>query len=268
MARRNKYTPAQIGFIRRSYRRMTLRDLVPLFNRKFKTSLSESALHTVIGRHGITCGRAHHERLAPLRLVTAEQARFIREMYPLMNRARLTEELCKVFGPVLSKRQIEYFIRNHHVSSKGRTGRFQKGQAAWNKGLKGFMGRNATSFKKGNLPHNYKPLGFERVSVDGYVEIKVAERNPHTGFPERFRFKHVVIWEKHHGRRVPKGSVIVFADGDRRNFDPENLVCLTRAELARMNQNGYGKLPAELKPFFITLMRLKAKTFEKMRRST
>jgi hypothetical protein len=34
----------------------------------------------------------------------------------------------------------------------GRTGCFSLGQKSWNKGLKGYMGANSTSFKKGNTP--------------------------------------------------------------------------------------------------------------------
>jgi len=64
----------------------------------------------------------------------------------------------------------------------GRSGHFKKGQKSWNHGKKGYMGPNRTSFKKGNLPHNHKPLWSERISKDGYVEISVPERNPHTGF--------------------------------------------------------------------------------------
>ena len=31
--------------------------------------------------------------------------------------------------------------------------------------------------KKGNRPHNYRPVGSERITVDGFIEIKVADPN-------------------------------------------------------------------------------------------
>ena len=46
-----------------------------------------------------------------------------------------------------------------------------------------------TMFRKGNIPANHKPIGYERINVDGYVEVKVAE-------PNKFRLKHRIVWEE------------------------------------------------------------------------
>lgn len=40
-----------------------------------------------------------------------------------------------------------------------------------------------TMFRKGNIPANHKPIGYERINADGYIEVKVAE-------PNKFRLKH------------------------------------------------------------------------------
>ncbi|WP_083612210.1 HNH endonuclease [Paenibacillus sp. P32E] len=37
---------------------------------------------------------------------------------------------------------------------------------------------------------------------------------------------------------VPKGHAIIFGDGDRQNFDPNNLILITRGQLAIMNKRG------------------------------
>lgn len=46
--------------------------------------------------------------------------------------------------------------------------------------------------------------------------------------------KHQWVYEQHHGP-IPKGCAVLFADGDSRNFDPDNLVCVTRAQRMRLN---------------------------------
>lgn len=58
--------------------------------------------------------------------------------------------------------------------------------------------------------------------ADGYVWIKIAE-------PNKWRQKHVVIWEQAHGPR-PAGDVVIFADQDHQNFEVDNLLLATQAE--------------------------------------
>lgn len=90
-----------------------------------------------------------------------------------------------------------------------------------------------TMFKKGNVPGNHRPVGSERVNVDGYIEIKVKE-------PSKWRLKHNVVWEQHHGK-IPKGSVVIFLDRDKMNVSIDNLKMITRSELLTMIRHGlYG----------------------------
>jgi len=146
---------------------------------------------------------------------------------------------------------------------KKNNGRFKKGNKPWNAGTKGqgLTGANKTSFKKGNVPPNRKPLGSERIcSKDGYILINIAERNPHTGFPTRYKHKHVHMWEQDHGP-VPKGMIVAFRDSDKLNIDPENLMLISRAELLVLNQYGYKETPDELKPSVLALAKLEVKIF-------
>lgn len=117
---------------------------------------------------------------------------------------------------------VPEFIEN------GKATRFQKGQIPPNKGVKGTHLSPATEFKKGNIPANHRPVGSERVSVDGYTEVKVAD-------PNKWRMKHVIAWETVNGP-VPKGHVVIFADGNRGNIEIENLLLVTRGQLAVMNR--------------------------------
>lgn len=121
--------------------------------------------------------------------------------------------------------------------------RFKKGATPWNKGLKGVScGGKATQFKKGSKPANWVPIESERTNGNGYVDIKVAEGQKQ----HNWKGKHVIIWEKHHNRPVPPGHVIIFGDGNRRNFDTDNLLLVSRAQMARLNQKGLIQEDAEL----------------------
>jgi hypothetical protein len=97
--------------------------------------------------------------------------------------------------------------------------------------------------------------------------IKVKERNPHTGSPTRFKAKHVVVWEKKHGP-VPKGTALIFKDGNVENCRIGNLEIVTRAELLKLNQLGYRKFPSQLKPTVLILAKLKTKTSQLNRKSS
>jgi hypothetical protein len=117
----------------------------------------------------------------------------------------------------------------------GRTGCYPKGSLPHNAGKTCEPGRGGrhpnsqrTQFKKGALPHTTKYLGHERISKDGYIEISVAERNPHTGFERRYVLKHRHLWEKANGP-IPKGHCLKCRDGDRLNTDPSNWELIPRS---------------------------------------
>ena len=109
----------------------------------------------------------------------------------------------------------------------GNSGSFKIGHVPWNKGLKGCFGARKTSFKKGNLPHNTRAMYSERLSKEGYIEIKVGIN--------KWISKHRYIWEQHYKRKVPKGKVVIFLDGNNRNFEIENLKLIPRGALLILN---------------------------------
>jgi len=169
----------------------------------------------------------------------------------------LTQAFNKRFGTTKTEVQINAFLGNHGIRS-GRTGRFVKGHVAWNRGIKGFMGANVTSFQKGHMPRNKKRLWSERITRDGYIEISILERNPYTGAPTRFKLKHVWLWEMEHGP-VPKGHVVFFKDGNRLNCVTGNLLLVKRTELLTLNLQNYRETDSRLKPSVLALARLEAK---------
>jgi hypothetical protein len=75
-------------------------------------------------------------------------------------------------------------------------------------------------------------VGSERVNVDGYIEVKIAE-------PNKWRQKQRVVWEAAHGP-VPADSIVSFIDGNKQNCELSNLRVMTRADnLRRTSLHNY-----------------------------
>ena len=180
-----------------------------------------------------------------------EEKQYLAEITPGRGYKEIQSMMSCKFGFDYTHHQIKGAITRNKLNT-GRTGRFEKGRATWNKGTKGLTKANVTSFKKGQKPHNYKPLGSERITKDGYCEIKVSD----TG--RRWKSKHLVVYEKHHGK-VPRGSVVIFLDGDKRNFDIDNLHLVTRNQLAMLNKNSLIQKDAELTKTAINVVDLMKK---------
>lgn len=261
----HRYTKEQLDFIKKAYMSMTVMDLARAFNTEFGTSLKHQAISGTLKRYGIKCGRKGAERLTRYRsFYTDEMISFLEKGYKTLSLHELTTSFNARFDLNKSEDSINSALGNRGITS-GRTGRFEKGDQPWNSGSKGkrLTTANRGTFKKGNKPANRKPIGSERIcSKDGYVLVKVAERDPHTGFPTRYKHKHVHIYEQLHGE-VPSGMVVIFRDGNTRNFDSENLVLVKRNELLRLNHHKYKKAPDELKGSVMALSRLEVRMFEK-----
>lgn len=266
---RARYTQDQVEFLREHWPAMTLDELTEAFNYVFCQERTETAIKTALTNRKIKCGRKPGNPVGSYRLFTEEQADFIREGYKSMSLSELTEAFNERFEGAKSVKQIRSFTRNHKIKS-GRTGRFEKGQKAWNGGLagKGICKPNSGTFKKGNVPGNIREMGSERIcSKDGFVLVKVEEENPYTGAKTRFKHKHVVIWEEANGP-VPEGHVIRFLDGDKTNITLENLGLFSRAESLQMSRLGFSDVPKEFKPTITAMAKLDAKRFELGRNSS
>lgn len=83
------------------------------------------------------------------------------------------------------------------------------------------------------------PVGTERRGKDGYVVVKVREEADVAMSKDNWMLKHVHVWEQANGRKLPKGYLVMFADKNRENFDPDNLVAVSRKLIGVMNAIGY-----------------------------
>lgn len=133
----------------------------------------------------------------------------------------------KNFGTNYTGKKFKSYYANHHLNS-GLTGCFEKGHKPFNKGRKqkDYMSAEsiektvATRFTKGTIPPNKRSVGDERITKDGYIEIKVAE-------PNKWELKHRYIWEQKNPK-IKKGECIRFLDGNKQNCAIENLRLVPR----------------------------------------
>ena len=185
---------------------------------------------------------------------SSEEKDYLREITPGRHYKEIVELMNAKFEYEFNIGQIKGAIARYKLNT-GFTGYFPKGNIPFNKGTKGIMKANKTSYKKGNIPQSYKPVGTERITEDGYTEIKVKD-------PNVWKLKHRLIYEEHYGE-IPKGYVVMFSDRDKSNFDINNLILISRNQLRTLNQNDLIKDDPELTKSGIILADLLIKINEK-----
>ena len=102
--------------------------------------------------------------------------------------------------------------------------------------------RNANSgiFKNGEQNAKTYKIGDER-EYNGYIWIKTNDIH-HKGrvtsamFNENWTPKHRYIYMQHYGN-IPDGHIVIFLDSNNRNFDIDNLYCISRSISATMSKN-------------------------------
>ena len=126
----------------------------------------------------------------------------------------------------------------------GTPGRFIRGQAPWNLG-KSMRVSQRTEFRPGNRPHNTRVVGEYRQDAYGRWLLKVRETGVRGYSRHDWECVSRLTWAAHHGP-VPKGHVVMLLDRDEDAcLDIANLACVSRAVLARANQDGYAELPPD-----------------------
>lgn len=188
---------------------------------------------------------------------TAQELQWI-EAHATLPRAQMHRLFVETFGRTdVSQANLHALCKRRRWLT-GRTGQFHPGQEPPNKGkpMPYHPNSAATRFKKGErrgwAAENWKPIGTERVTEDGYLERKV-----HDGLPlqSRWRAVHLIRWEELNGP-IPDGHALKCLDGNRRNTDPANWTAIARALLPRLNGRDYDSAPAQLKPTLMAVAKL------------
>jgi len=235
-----KWTPADIAYLRRYYGKTPLSVLTQYLGR------TDYAVKTKAAKLGL----GQRQFWTP-----AEDARLIAEYPHSEDTAALAASLGRTLHAIQhradhlglhktpeTKARIQART-NLALEQAGIGSRFRPGQKVWNAGLKGWQpdGCQATQFKKGQRPHTWLPVGSERVTTQGYRQLKAADEGRAC---DRWHMVHVIMWEQAHGP-VPPGHIVIFKNGDRQDIRLDNLECISRAEHAKRNAP-HGRWPPEL----------------------
>lgn len=167
---------------------------------------------------------------------TNEEIEYLREIYPYYTNKEIVFMLEKKFNFTVKAHTIKTMKTTYNFPNKINPNpkRFKKGHTPWNKGVphsketKKKLER--VTFEKGNKTWNTKPIGTTRVNRAGYKEIKVAN-------PNKWEKYHRYIYEKAHKEKLSSTDRVIFADGDKTNFNIDNLVKVQLSDLVYLNRS-------------------------------
>lgn len=241
------WTAEQDAYLIESYPATDNRDLVPAFNERFGTNRSRSSIAQRSRKLGLFKAEGHKHPM-PRPFWSDEKREWFRSFVPGHTEPEISAEHERLYGTPLTRGQIKSAKGELGVRSGTCGGRFEKGHEPMNKGKtwdeQGISEETQermrrTCFQKGEVhdrPDGWiKPIGYERVNREGYIEVKVRDSAIDGVQPKvpgqfncNYRMKHHIVYEQTHGP-IPEGCNVVFANNDKTDFRPENLVAVPRA---------------------------------------
>lgn len=243
----NRYSREFLDWLRKVAPGRTLARIHDLIRARWRMRLSDCQLSNIFKNHGIRRfeGMSHKEMCA---ITTVHEHKFPELKEWLLSqdvtgttRAMMLERINAHFGWSMTMSQLKGYLSRNHLALWGQEGtQFKKGHPS-TKGIKmsaeQYRKCSKTMFKKGNRPHTAVPVGTITVAKTSngnkeelYYKKKVAE-------PNRWKLLHRLVWEEHNGP-IPKNHVVTFLDGDWRNCDISNLMCISMGANCRANQDG------------------------------
>lgn len=228
------YTEEMKNYIADNCKGKTIMDLQEKFNNRFNTNITYQAMKSYLSGHKLKVGRRKEQH----RKYKDEHIEFVKNNVKGITLKELTSRFNKEFNMNASESAISNLKAKYNLQSGIVGGRFEKGHVPANKGKKGYMTHEqyekckATMFKKGNVPANARSIGSERLDKNGYILIKMQDGHKHKNWIRKHRY----LYEQAHGK-IPEGHKVIFADGNNRNFDLDNLILVSDAEELIMNRN-------------------------------
>lgn len=209
-----RYTPAEEEWLRENYRFGTINDTVAAFEAEFGRKPSKQAIFVKANNMGLHKDKHHDERRRKAqKTMRWSSPEFASEREWMLENDKGESVFGTIdafeaeFGVRLTRSQVSLFRSTHGTGRRVSHG--------------------------GGKPN--KAVGSTRNGKDGYLMVKVREWPDVPCSKDNWRFLHHVIWEEHNGRPLPGGWTVLFADRDKSNFDPENLVAIPRRYIGQLN---------------------------------
>jgi hypothetical protein len=209
---RKPFTDEQNEFLKANVKGKSYTKLAEMFNQQFGTNYKRLAISKRCRRLGLSNGDNRHP-------YTAEEIDFLRENVAGTGYEELAEMFNKRFNATISANRIGELCRRHDMPNKLDC-RYTEGHTT-------------------NLGRKFdfaQPDGSEMINALGYVLIKKNGK---------WRTKHTVIWEEAHGS-IPEGYHVIFGDGDKHNFNLDNLYCISHSQAAMRIARGLRSSNPEL----------------------
>lgn len=245
------------NYLREIYVDRTNREIAKLMSEKFNYNFTENSIDSrkviLKIRSGKSCSN----------IFTREIIEYVKNNHKGKSTIELSEEINNKFNMNTNNDSIQNLKsrikrnENFEFEPARNDGCFVRGQKSWNKGTKGLTHANKTSFKKGQIPINHRPVGSERINIYGYTEIKIQE-------PNKWELKHRWLWKKEYGK-IPKGYKVIFKDGNKNNITLENLALVSNSQMLILNRNNLIFEEKDLTEVGINIAKVLDKVNEKSR---
>ena len=241
MARR-LFSEAEKQWLRGNWHLRPVRGTLERFNLLFDRYVTYEQMKGANQRYRF--GKA--KRKGVLRAYAPREMAWLKEHLPTQPVNDSIDQFERKFGRRLTRAAVKGVVTKHGLRGAPNTGRFKKGNRPWtaNAKGKGLIKPNSGQFQKGHERNALAPMYATRVRrKHGEIEqvvIKVPGPSPYPSLRKsgqqdwHWEQKARWVWEQSNGP-IPEAHVIVHLDGDSLNCELENLECVSRGVLARMN---------------------------------
>ena len=213
------------------------------------------------------------------RKYTPEIIEFIRNNIKGVKYKDMAAMIYEKFNLKVNPDALGQWCTKNHLQN-GLTGCFEKGHIPANKGKKWDdyltpeqqAKARQTCFSSERIVNNqnhtwYHKIGDEMEDKDGYIKVKCFNHAKENGGDARhstrcWKLKNRLLWEQNYGP-IPDDSIIIFLDGNTRNFDLSNLAMITKKENAIINKYGLRYDDPECTKLGIKIAKLKVLMREK-----
>lgn len=233
-----KWTKKQIEYLKEISEGKFDQEITDLINKKFGTNYTKGAIASQRKKQHIKSTADWKKKYSQ------EVIDFMIKNYQGKDNIELADMLNEKFGLDTNGDKVcmlkANLIRRYGINLRTGINRgcYKKGNIPVNKGTKGMfnVGGNKTSFKKGHKSANADEIGTEKIKYSkgdeiGYLYVKICDGKGQKNWMP----KHRLIYEKENGP-IPKGHKVIFADGNRNNFDPDNLILVSNSEELILNR--------------------------------